>query len=183
MIRHIALLLFLLFFWCFGFCQNPKAQKINIPGSSLTNIYAIDKDVYRSEQPTSADFKALERYGIKEVVNLRFWHSDRDEAEGIFLILHHIRTNAFSIDEQEIIEILRIIKKRKGPVVFHCLHGSDRTGVVCAMYRIIFQGVSKEDAIKELTEGGFGYHKIFYNIIVLIRNADITRMKQKIEAP
>lgn len=39
-------------------------------------------------------------------------------------------------------------------------HGSDRTGTMCALYRIAVQGWSKEDAIREMTAGGFGFHRI-----------------------
>ena len=60
-------------------------------------------------------------------------------------------------NEEQLIEALRIIKNRKAPIVIHCHHGSDRTGAVCALYRVVFQNVSKEDAIHEMTEGGFGF--------------------------
>lgn len=180
MAKHYYILLLLLFTFVASYAQLSKAQKITIPGSTLHNIYSIDKGVYRSEQPDAADFKALEKCGIKEVLNLRYLHNDKDEAENTGITLHHIRTNAHSIDEQEIIEALRVIKNRKGPIVFHCLHGSDRTGAVCAMYRIVFQNVSKKDAILELREGGFGYHKIFINIISLIQDADISHIRKEV---
>lgn len=163
--------------------QKTTAQKVTIPGSALRNCYRIDTDIYRCEQPMPDDFKALEKYGIKEVINLRYWHSDDDEAAGTRLKLHRIATRAISIDEEDIIKILRIIKNRKGPVVFHCLHGSDRTGAVCAMYRIVFQHVPKETAIKEMTDGGFGFHVIFSQIIDMIREADITKIRQELEKP
>lgn len=180
MIKSCCFLLFLLFTFFTSSAQLPEVQKITIPGSTLRNIYSIDKRIYRSEQPNRTDFKALEKCGIREVLNLRCLHNDKDEAEGTGITLHHIRTNAYSIDEQEIIEALRIIKNRKGPIVFHCLHGSDRTGAVCAMYRIVFQNISKEEAIRELTEGGFGYHRIFINIISLIRDANIDHIRQEV---
>ena len=62
--------------------QNINAEKITVPDSKLTNLYQIDSGVYRSEQPSDADFKALEKYGIREVLNLRNRHSDDDEAAG-----------------------------------------------------------------------------------------------------
>ena len=127
--------------------QNINAEKITVPDSKLTNLYQIDSGVYRSEQPSDADFKALEKYGISE---------------------------------DQLINALRIIKNRKGPIVFHCHHGSDRTGAVCAMYRIVFQGVSKQKAIQEMTEGGFGFHRIYKNIIRTIEKADIERIKREV---
>ena len=72
------------------FSQNLKAEKIILPGSELANLYKIDVGVYRSEQPSSADFKALEKYGIKESLNLRNRHSDDDEAKGTTVKLHRV---------------------------------------------------------------------------------------------
>ena len=46
------------------FSQNLKVEKITLPDSELTNLYKIDSGVYRSEQPSHEDFKALEKYRI-----------------------------------------------------------------------------------------------------------------------
>lgn len=163
-----------------AYSQNINAEKITIPGSGLTNIYQIDSGVYRSEQPSDTDFKALEKFGIREVLNLRNRHSDDDEAAGTKLKLYRLKMKAHSVNEEQLIKALRIIRNRKGPIVFHCHHGSDRTGAVCAMYRIVFQGVSKQNAIYEMTKGGFGFHRIYKNIIRTIENADIERIKREV---
>jgi len=99
---------------------------------------------------------------------------------GTTVKLHRVKMKAHSVDEEQLITALRIIKNRKSPIVIHCHHGSDRTGVVCALYRIIFQNVSKEDAIREMTDGGFGFHRIYKNIIRRIREADIERIKREV---
>lgn len=157
--------------------QSINAERITIPGSELVNLYQIDSGIYRSEQPSAVDFKALEKYGIREALNFRNKNSDDDEAAGTKIKLHRIKMKAHSVSEEQLISALRIIKNRKGPIVFHCHHGSDRTGAVCAMYRIVFQGVSKQKAIEEMTEGGFGFHGIYKNIIRTIEKADIERIK------
>ena len=162
------------------FSQNLEVEKITLPDSELTNLYKIDSGVYRSEQPSHEDFKALEKYGIGEVLNLRNRHSDDDEAAGTNVKLHRVKTKAHSINEEQLIEALRIIKNRKAPIVIHCHHGSDRTGAVCALYRVVFQNVSKEDAIHEMTEGGFGFHRIYKNIIRRIKEADIEQIRRKV---
>ena len=165
------------------FSQNLKAEKVTLPNSELTNLYRIDSGVYRSEQPSAADFKALEKYGIKESLNLRNRHSDDDEAAGTSRKLHRVKMKAHLVSEEQLITALRVIKNRKDPIVIHCHHGSDRTGAVCALYRIVFQHVSKEDAIREMTEGGFGFHRMYKNIIRRIREADIERIKQEVMKP
>lgn len=163
-----------------AYSQQIRAEKITVPGSELANLYKIDEGVYRSEQPSYADFKALEKYGIREVLNLRNRHSDDDEAAGTKIKLHRLKMKAHSVSEDQLINALRIIRSRKGPIVFHCHHGSDRTGAVCAMYRIVFQGVSKQKAIQEMTEGGFGFHRIYKNIIRTIEKADIEHVRREV---
>ena len=142
------------------FSQNLKVEKITLPDSELTNLYKIDSGVYRSEQPSHEDFKALEKYGIGEALNLRNRHSDDDEAAGTNVKLHRVKTKAHSINEEQLIEALRIIKNRKAPIVIHCHHGSDR--------------------IHEMTEGGFGFHRIYKNIIRRIKEADIEQIRRKV---
>ena len=164
-----------------GFTQprlRPAQWATEIIGTELDNFYKIDEGVYRSKQPDDDTFVMLENMGIKEVLNLRRHHSDIDEAKDTKLKLHHIKINAGSITEDHIIEALAVIKNRKGPIVFHCWHGSDRTGAVAAAYRIIFNNWSKADAIDELQNGDYGYHEKFYgNIKDLINNLDIEHVK------
>lgn len=181
--KQILLSLFLGIIFSFSvFAQGVKAEKIILPGGELNNLYKIDSGVYRSEQPSHAAFKALEEYGIGEVLNLRNRHSDDDEAAGTNVKLHRVKMKAHSVNEEQLIRALRIIKNRKTPIVIHCHHGSDRTGAVCAFYRIVYQNVSKEDAIREMTEGGFGFHRIYRNLIRKIKEADIEQVRKKVMA-
>jgi len=79
-----------------------------------------------------------------------------------------------SITQDQLIEALAIIRDAKGPLLVHCWHGSDRTGAVIAAYRIVFQNWTKEQALDELKNGGFGYHaKIYPNIVDLINGLDV----------
>ena len=157
---------------------RPAEWAKEVIGSELDNFYKIDEGVYRSKQPDDEAFSMLEKMGVKEVLNLRNFHSDDDEAENTGLKLHRIEINAGSITEDHLIEALRIIQNRKGPIVFHCWHGSDRTGAVAAAYRIIFNDWTKEDAIDELENGDYGYHEKFYgNIKDLLNNLDVKHVK------
>lgn len=169
-------------------CCAQKSETTNRPAKwaqpinqlSLKNFYKVDKGIYRSEQPNEISFAELEKFGIKEVLNLRNWHSDDKEAQNTNLILHRVDMDAHDINNHDIVAALQIIKNRTGSIDVHCKHGSDRTGLVIAMYRIIFQNWSKEDAIDELKNGGYGYHRIYFNIINYIQNADIEKLRQQI---
>lgn len=51
-----------------------------------------------------------------------------------------------------------------------------------AMCRIVEQGWTKETAIREMVEGGYGYHAIWRNIIGYIEEADIGRIHAAVQA-
>jgi len=159
--------------------RNPKwAIKVN--NISLNNMYWIDEGIYRSEQPSGKEFPELENFGIKEVLNLRSHHTDDSEAEGTNIKLHQVKMNAHKTSLRKIVQALKIIQNREGPILIHCQHGSDRTGLVVAMYRIVFQNWTKEEAIEELKNGGYGYHSIYFNIIRFINNADISNIRKEL---
>ncbi|MBO0722086.1 MAG: dual specificity protein phosphatase family protein, partial [Blastocatellia bacterium] len=48
-------------------------------------------------------------------------------------------------------------EKRNAPVFVHCRRGSDRTGVIIALYRIKQDGWTAEQAIKEANLYGMGF--------------------------
>ena len=164
---------------------REKAVALNLPG--LPNAYRVSRDLYRGAQPEPEGFRALERLGVKTVVNLRLVHSDRDEIEqsGVgkdAFQYEHIRMEAWDADENEIVEVLRIVTdKTKAPVFIHCQHGADRTGTIVAAYRIVVQGWSKEEAISEMRDGPFGFHEIWTGLPKFLKEMDVERLRSKVE--
>lgn len=155
-----------------------ETQKVKI--GNLDNLYRVSDSVYRSEQPTARDFRELERAGIKSILNLRYLHKDSDVISKTSLKFYHVPMVALYMEQNRFIEALRIIKNSPKPILIHCQHGSDRTGAVIALYRIIFQKWSKEAAINELKYGGYGHHLIFFNIPNFIKNIDIKQIEFEI---
>jgi protein tyrosine/serine phosphatase len=154
-----------------------------VDGLGLHNLYKVDHGIYRSEQPNSKQFIALEKYGIKEILNLRAWHSDSKHAKGTDLVLRRVRMHAHHANDYDVVAALRIIKERKGAILIHCHHGSDRTGLVVAMYKIIFMNMTKKEAIAEMTGKEFGFHSIYSNILQYINNVDIDIIKKQLDLP
>lgn len=142
--------------------------------SELRNFYLVEKGVYRSKQPVNKHVGELKSLGIKEVLNLRHTRSDRKELGEDNFRLHQVVMDAGNVSHEEVLLSLKIIKYRKGPILVHCHHGADRTGVTMAAYRIIFNNWSKAEAIDEMSNGGYG-HKVknFPNLVELINNIDV----------
>ena len=148
------------------------------------NFNKMTDGIYRSAQPTPEGFKNLEKLGIKTVINLRDMHDDADEAGETRLNLVREPIKTWKIKDEQVVRVMRLLaQKEKGPFLIHCQHGADRTGTMCAMYRILVQGWTKEQALDELQNGGYGFHAMWKNIIEYIQNADIAKLKAALVPP
>jgi protein tyrosine/serine phosphatase len=155
------------------------ATDVNLEG--VPNCHKVSEDLYRGAQPSDEGMKQLEKFGIKTVVNLRAFHSDRDEINDVNLGAEHISFKTWHPEDDDVVRFLKIVTdKSRTPVFVHCQYGSDRTGTMCAIYRITVQGWSKDEAIEEMTKGDFGFHEIWDNLVEYIRNLDIKKIKQQV---
>ncbi len=102
------------------------------------------------------------------------------EARGIACLRLPMLT--WDISADHVVAALLAIRaaERKGAVLIHCQHGADRTGVIAAMYRLVFQGWSKQQALAELREGGFGFHPMWRNIPSFLRRVDVAAVRGRV---
>jgi len=155
------------------------AERIELPG--LPNFHKVSENLYRGAQPTSEGMKQLEKLSIKTVVNLRSIHSDRDEMKGTGLSYEHISMTTWNVEDKDVIRFLQIVADNtRTPVFVHCQHGADRTGTMCAIYRIVLQGWSKDEAVEEMTKGGFGFHSVWQNMPNYVRKLDVEGLRNRV---
>lgn len=150
------------------FLALPLVSATKIEGTHLKNFYQVSPTLYRSEQPQNA--KAYLQHNIQTVINLRLFHSDKEIFKDSNITLIEIPMRAINIDTEQVTHILDAYQKAKKPVAIHCKHGSDRTGLIVALYQILYLGYSKEQAIDELSI--YGYHTIFRGVRTFIKNFD-----------
>ena len=156
------------------------AQPMDFPG--LPNFHKVSDNLYRGAQPTAQGMERLKELGIKTIINLRAIHSDRDELGNSELTYEHMNMTTLGPDNEDILRFLQIVTDSNStPVFVHCQHGADRTGTMCAIYRIVVQGWSKDEAIAEMIGGDFGFHKIWMNLVDDIRELDIEEIKKSAE--
>lgn len=153
------------------------AQPIMLEG--VPNLHQVSSNLYRSAQPTAQGIQTLKKKGVATVVNLRSFHSDRDEIGETGLAYEHIYMKAWHPERKEIVRFLQVVSDpKRTPVLVHCQHGADRTGTMCALYRVAVQGWSKEEAISEMTQGGFGFHEVWQNLPSWIADLDIQSLRE-----
>jgi protein tyrosine/serine phosphatase len=154
------------------------AKPMHVKG--VPNLHKVSDSLYRSAQPSAEGMANLKAIGIETIVNLRSFHSDRDEIGNLGLAYEHIYMKAWHPEEEDAVRFLQIVTNpKRTPVLVHCQHGADRTGTMCALYRVAVQNWKKEEALREMTQGGFGFHEIWENLPVWFEKLDIKAIKKK----
>lgn len=182
--RKESVLLFIVAFSVMGFVlhTSEKTHATRIKAGKLENLYRVDAELYRSEQPKKSDFAALNQLGVKSVINLRTLHKDNRKAKKASCTIEHCPVVTKNISYEDVVEILKLIEKSPKPVLIHCWHGSDRTGCVVAAYRMCRNNWTKEEAIKEFLEEDYGYHaNAFPNNLELLQGIDVERLKADVK--
>lgn len=163
---------------------RPREWAQPMLGVEVGNLFQVSPELYRSEQPDEGQLATLHRLGIKSVLNLRNWHSDKDELKGSAIVGYDLPLKAGSLSDAEMRKAMAILRQAPKPVLVHCWHGSDRTGAVVALYRMVFQNWSREQAIDEFKHGGFGYHETWYpNIEAYLRAVDLQQFRALVTVP
>lgn len=129
----------------------------------IYNFRRVEGNIYRGGVPDFDDLKMLhDVYKIKRIISL-------DESAGGALdqkikelgmdhmILPINSTSTILSDSIRFLirNVVRLLEEKQ-PVFVHCLHGADRTGLVIAMYRVLHDNYSCENALSEARRYQFG---------------------------
>jgi protein tyrosine phosphatase (PTP) superfamily phosphohydrolase (DUF442 family) len=159
---------------------RPASWAKPLTASGIENFFQVTTNLYRGAQPTAEGMKQLQARGIKTVINLRAYHSDKDEVAGTGLNSVRFESEPWDADEKDVVRFLQVVADTNNlPAFVHCQRGADRTGMMCAMYRICIGGWTKADAIEEMKEGGFGFNPAWRNLVRLIEKADVEKLKRE----
>ncbi|MFH1260278.1 MAG: dual specificity protein phosphatase family protein [Elusimicrobiota bacterium] len=136
--------------------KNQEYSISNLEG--LENFAKVSETLYRGAQPTALGFAELKKMGVKTVVNLRGFHSDKKLLRGLGFKYVHISFKPWHPEDEDIIKFLKVVTNPDNcPIFIHCQHGADRTGTMVAVYRMYVQGWTYEKALSELPK--FGFHE------------------------
>ena len=123
-----------------------------------TNHKEIAPGVFRSNQPTEWRFISYHAKGLRSVLNLRGWdvyaHYQYEEriCQKLGMRLENIKLNARNAPQsKDINAIVDCLGKMEKPLLFHCKSGADRAGLVSAIYLMVYEGASVQEAMKQLS--------------------------------
>ena len=120
----------------------------------------VNGEFYRSAQVSPEDIIRYQKeYGIRTIVNLRGdntgkpWYDQEIETARAQGIVHYdFRMSASRILPQErAAELLALLRDAPKPILIHCKSGSDRTGLVTALYVSAIAGGTEEEAERALS--------------------------------
>ena len=137
---------------------NPETFK---PTLKLKNFGQINANYFRGARPKDEDYKTLATMGIKTIVNLErdgdSSAQQKAEAAGLkfFLIRMSDSDRPSDNDVQKFLEIAN--DSANQPIFVHCKGGRHRTGLVTAVYRIVHDGWTSDQAYGEMKKFDFGY--------------------------
>ncbi len=122
-----------------------------------TNFYAVDGDVFRSNQPSGRRLQAYANRGIKAVLNLRgtsrysYYLFEREACDTLGLELVDLNLSATELPSlQTILTLEKHFRNLPRPFVLHCKSGADRAGFASALYLLLVKDAPIEIAQKQL---------------------------------
>lgn len=138
--------------------SRPEPCDTCVPG--VINFAKLSEALWRGAQPTAEGFRQLEKMGLRTVVSFRHDHDDLELLKGTRLKYLRIPSRAYHPEEADIVTFLKVMEEPANwPVYIHCAQGRDRTGYNAAAYRMVYQGWSPDDAIREMNT--FRFNKIW----------------------
>lgn len=125
------------------------------------NIHVVVPDqVYRSAQLDGDGLRAMvATYGIRSVLNLRGAHPGSDWYDAEIAVAQDLGVRHFdfamsanlALSMAEIDDVVAMMRATPKPILIHCRHGSDRTGLATALYQAVVEGLPVETAETQLS--------------------------------
>ena len=142
-----------------AFAQAP-IRAITPESITIYNFAKVNGDYYRGGQPIGEHYADLAAIGVKTVINLTNDEDGRQE-EKVMVEKHgmtylHIPMKTRKPPTEEEIATFMAGVEADGAVYVHCVGGRHRTGVMTAVYRMTKDGLTGEQAFKEMKQYKYG---------------------------
>jgi len=120
----------------------------------------VSGEAYRSGQMEAEQLsRVIQEYGIKSIINLRgttdapaLYQGEMETAKRLGAQHYDFSlsaTNEITVPQMD--EIIRTLREAPKPVLIHCQAGSDRTGLISALYCLTLKGETPAQADRQLS--------------------------------
>ena len=126
----------------------------------IDNFGVVNANYLRGAQPTGQDFADLKHLGVKLVIDLAKEGATSEaaavERAGMKFVRIPLTTGA-APSAAVIEQFLKLVNDPANqPVYVHCMGGKHRTGAMPAVYRMTEDGITADQAFKEMKDFHFG---------------------------
>jgi uncharacterized protein (TIGR01244 family) len=139
--------------------QEP-IRAITYASIDIYNFAKVDDGYYRGGQPLGDHYADLAAIGVKTVINLTNDEDGRDEEKAMVekhgMTYLHIPMSTRKEPTNKQIATFMSAVDADGAVYVHCVGGRHRTGVMTAIYRMTKDGLSGDQAFKEMKQYKYG---------------------------
>jgi protein tyrosine/serine phosphatase len=120
----------------------------------------VPGELYRSAQPTPELIDDYQKeYGIRTVINLRgenvgsgWYDAELAETSKLGIRLVNFRMSAKrELTQDRFTELMAVLREAEKPILVHCMSGSDRSGLVSALYLAAVAKVGEERADSQIS--------------------------------
>jgi uncharacterized protein (TIGR01244 family) len=142
-----------------AFAQAP-IRAITSESITIYNFVKVNDGYYRGGQPLGEHYADLAALGVKTVINLigdeDFRQEEKAMVEQYGMTYVHIPMSTRKEPTDEQIAKFMSAVDAEGAVYVHCVGGRHRTGVMTAVYRMTKDGLSGDQAFKEMKRHKYG---------------------------
>jgi protein tyrosine/serine phosphatase len=130
----------------------------------------LEGELYRSAQVTGPELEEYtSKVGLKSVLNLRgpspgadWYEAEITDSARLGLVHVDFALSARrQVTNAEAVELIALMRSLPKPLLIHCKHGSDRTGLLAALYLAAIAGQDEETSEDQLSLY-FGHFSVPY---------------------
>lgn len=137
-------------------CPTSYSDRPVDPETGILNFAKVSDALYRGGHPSAEGFAKLKGRGVRTVVSLRTFNVHRSRLRGLGLRYVHISFKAGHAEDEDVVRFLKVMADPANhPVFVHCKWGTDRSGLMAAVYRMVVEGWPRERAIAEMRAMGY----------------------------
>lgn len=135
--------------------------------AALKNVVRLSEKLYSGGVPEGDDgFRVLQRLGIKTVISVDGMLPDVDTAHRFGMRYVHLPFGYDGCPTPTANRIARAVRDLPGPIYVHCHHGKHRSPVGAELAHIALDGVTSDQAVRDLERAGTGkeYSGLYANV-------------------
>lgn len=135
----------------------PVGAASPVDFTGLHNVIRLSARLYSGGVPEGdAGFQALQRLGVKTIITVDGARPETERARKVGMRYVHLPFGYDGCPTPRANAIAKAVRDLPGPVYIHCHHGKHRSPAAAAFARIAVDGITNDQAVKELRRAGTG---------------------------